>query len=449
MVDLLIEDVRVVRTGGVEPASIAINDGEFVGVGEDLDVEAADADEVIDGDGRHAIPGVVDVHNHMHDDELFPEGIDFASQSESALAGGVTSVVMLPTQTPKDTPEKIREWRDTLEDLAHIDFGLIAGNIQDPEVDVEGIMAEGVPDFKTFTAEPYQMDDAGIVTLMEKVGAAGGKVRVHSENQGILDHARANIESDDPAVYPKTGPLEAELDAVNRIGYFGEYAECPVHPVHISSGSGVREADRFKSRAKTPITIETCPHYLAFSESDAEDLGPFLKVNPGLKSEAEVRRLWTAVEDGTVDLLASEHFPTYKAEREKGWDDIWEPYAGLPGIETMLEFLVSAGVHEERITWDRLVELVSSRPAREAGIYPRKGTIRVGSDADLVLIGEEEYSVSADDLAFNGGWTPYEGMEWTAKAETVVRDGEIVAEDHEVNSEAGDGSFLPRGPKAD
>ena len=259
-------------------------------------------------------------------------------------------------------------------------------------------MAEGVPDFKTFTAEPYQMDDGGIVELMDTVGAAGGKVRVHSENQGILDHAREHIDSDDPAVYPKTGPLEAELDAVSRIGFFGEYTGCPVHPVHVSSGSGVREAARFKSRAKTPITIETCPHYLAFSEDDAADLGPFLKVNPGLKSETEVERLWTAVEDGTVDLIASEHFPTYKEEREKGWENIWEPYAGLPGIETMLEFLISEGVHEDRITWERLVELVSARPAREARIFPRKGTIRVGSDADLVLIENESYTVSADDL---------------------------------------------------
>jgi dihydroorotase (multifunctional complex type) len=449
MVDILIENVSIVRPGGVETGSIAVADGEFVAIGPALDIDSTDADRTIDGDGRYALPGVVDVHNHMHDEGLFPDGINFASQSESALAGGVTSVIMLPTQTPKDTPEAIREWRDTLEELAHIDFGLIAGNIQDPAIDVEGIMAEGVPDFKTFTAEPYQMDDVGIVRLMEKVGKAGGKVRVHSENQGILDHARENIDSDDPAVYPKTGPIEAELDAVSRIGFFGEYTDCPVHPVHISSGSGVREAARFKSRAKNPITIESCPHYLAFSEMDAAELGPFLKVNPGLKSEAEVERLWTAVEDGTVDLLASEHFPTYKKEREKGWEDIWEPYAGRPGIETMLEFLISDGVHEDRITWERLVELVSARPAREAGIYPRKGTIRVGSDADLVLIGTEEYTVSAEDLAFNGGWTPYEGMEWSAKVDTVILDGEIAAEDHDVYSEPGTGEFIPRGPKAD
>ncbi|MFB6110120.1 MAG: dihydroorotase family protein [Halodesulfurarchaeum sp.] len=446
MVDLLIEDVDIASANGVERGSIAIEDGEIEAVGPAVD---ADADDLIDGEGRVAMPGVVDIHNHLQDAELFPEGIDAATQTKSALAGGVTTVVMLPTQTPKDTPEAIREWRETIEELTHVDFGLIAGNIQDPTVDVEGIMAEGVPDFKTFTAEPYQMDDGGIVKLMDRVGEAGGKVRVHSESQGILDHAREQIDSDDPAVYPRTGPVEAELDAVNRVGLFGEYTDCPVHPVHISSGSGVREADRFKSRAKIPITIETCPHYLAFSEDDAEELGPFLKVNPGLKSEEEVKRLWAAVEDGTVDLIASEHFPTYREEREKGWENIWEPYAGLPGLETMLEFLVSEGVHEGRITWERLVELVASRPAKEARIFPRKGAIREGTDADLVLVGEDEYTVSAEDLVFNGGWTPYEGMEWTATVDVVIRDGEIAAEDHEVSSQRGAGEFIPRGPKAE
>ena len=446
MVDLLIENVDIASANGVDTGSIAIANGVIEAVGPDV---GADADEVINGEGRVAMPGVVDVHNHLQDEELFPDGIDVATQTKSALAGGVTTVIMLPTQTPKDTPEAIREWRETIEDLSHVDFGLIAGNIQDPTVDVEGIMAEGVPDFKTFTAEPYQMDDGGIVELMDRVGEAGGKVRVHSESQGILDHAREQIDSDDPAVYPRTGPVEAELDAVNRVGYFGEYADCPVHPVHISSGSGVREAARFKSRAKTPITIETCPHYLAFSAADAEELGPFLKVNPGLKSEEEVERLWTAVADGTVDLVASEHFPTYKAEREKGWENIWEPYAGLPGLETMLEFLVSEGVHEERLTWQRLVDLVATRPAKEAGIYPRKGSLLEGTDADLVLLDEDEYTVSADDLVFNGGWTPYEGMEWSATADVVVRGGEVVAENHDVTSERGAGEFIPRGPKAE
>ncbi|WP_435181178.1 dihydroorotase [Halorussus sp. AFM4] len=445
MVDRLITDARIVEPTGVTTGDIAIDDGTIADVGPDV-AKRYDADDRIDADDMVALPGVVDIHNHMHDEALFPDGIDFGSQTASAVAGGVTTVIELPTQTPVTSPEAFREKREACEDLSHVDFGLVAGNVEDADIDVEDIMAAGTRDFKTFTAEPYLADDATIVEVMAEVGAAGGKVRVHCETQGILDHAREQIEGDDPEVYPDSRPLEAELDAINRVGWFAEYADCPLHVVHVSSGSGAREGGRFKSRANVPVTLETCPHYLAFSDDDVADLGPFLKVNPSLKSVDEVERLWDAVQDGTIDLIASEHFPTYREERERGWEDIWEPYAGLPSIETMLEFLVSEGVHEDRLTWPRLAELVSARPAREAGVYPKKGSLRVGTDADIVLLRREAYEVSADDLEFVGGWTPYEGRQWTGRVDTVIADGEVAARDHRVLSSPGDGDFLAREP---
>jgi dihydropyrimidinase/dihydroorotase len=441
MSDCLIAGPTVVGPTGVRRADVAITDGEIAAVGPDL---PRDAETVIDAEGMTAMPGVVDVHNHMQDDELFPDGIDFGSQTASAVAGGVTTVVELPTQTPVTTPSAFRAKRKACESLAHVDFGLVCGNVQDPDIDVEAMLAEGTRDFKTFTAEPYLASDRTIVELMDRVGAAGGKVRVHCETQGIMDHARAQIDSDDPEVYMDSRPVEAELDAINRVGYFAEYAGCPLHVVHVSSGSGAREGARFKSRASVPVTLESCPHYLAFSKDDVERKGPFLKVNPSLKSPEEVDRLWHAVQDGTIDLLASEHFPTYRENRERGWENIWEPYAGLPGIETTLEFLVSEGVHAGRLSWPRLCELVCARPAREAGVYPQKGVLREGSDADVALLREEEWTVSADNLAYNGGWTPYEGRDWSARVDTVLSGGEVAARDHEVVADPGDGQFLDR-----
>jgi dihydropyrimidinase/dihydroorotase len=446
--DTVVVDGRLVRPSGVDRGAVAIADGEVVAVGPDAAAHEADADTVIDADGGIVLPGVVDVHNHMHDDELFPDGIDFGSETASAVAGGVTTVVELPTQTPVTSPEAFRAKVAACEELTHVDFGLVAGNVQDADLDVAGLLEAGTPDFKTFTAEPYLADDRTIVALMDRVGTAGGTVRVHCETQGLMDHARAGIEGSDPEVYMDSRPVEAELDAISRVGYFAEYADCPLHVVHVSSGSGAREGARFKSRAKTPVTLETCPHYLAFSKADVAEKGPFLKVNPSLKSAAEVDRLWDAVADGTIDLVASEHFPTYRATREAGWEDIWEPYAGLPGIETVLEFLASEGVHAGRITWPRLLELLCARPAIAAGVYPQKGTLRVGTDADLVVVRETDYEVDSDTLAFVGGWTPYEGREWSARVETVLVDGELAARDHEVLSDPGDGSFLRRGPRA-
>ena len=445
MTDIHIKDAQVVTASGVQHGEITMSDGAIDAAGPASAVPTpSNPDTVINADGMVALPGATDVHTHMHDDELFPDGIDFASQTASAVAGGVTTVIELPTQTPVTTPEAIQRKAETCSTLAHIDFGLVAGNIQDPDIDVSGIMSAGVADFKTFTADPYLASDASIAALMRHVGDAGGTVRVHCETQGLLDDARSTIVSDDPEVYMDSRPLEAELDAISRAGYFAEYADCPLHVVHISSGSGAREAGRFKSRANVPVTLETCPQYLAFSKEDVADKGPFLKVNPSLKSDAERERLWDAVQDGTIDLIGTDHFPTYRETRDVGWDDIWEPYAGLPGVETMVEFLVSEGVHKSRLSWPRLRELVCAAPARSAGIYPRKGSLQQGTDADVILIRDEEYEVTADDHTFVGGWTPYEGQHWSARVDTVIAGGEIVAKDHRVRSTAGRGQFLNR-----
>lgn len=445
MTDIHIKDARVVTMSGVQRGEIAISDRTIDAAGPASSVPTpTDPETVIDADGMVALPGSIDVHTHMHDDELFPDGIDFASQTASAVAGGVTTVIELPTQTPVTTSEAVRKKAKTCSALAHVDFGLVAGNIQDPSIDVAGIMEAGTPDFKTFTASPYLASDASIARLMRRVGDAGGTVRVHCETQGLLDDARSTIDGDEPDAYMNSRPLEAELDAISRAGYFAEYTDCPLHVVHISSGSGAREGGRFKSRANVPVTLETCPQYLAFSKADVAEKGPFLKVNPSLKSDAERERLWDAVRDGTIDLIGTDHFPTYRETREAGWDDIWEPYAGLPGVETMVEFLASEGVHEGRISWPRLHELVCAAPARTAGIYPWKGSLRVGTDADVMLIRAGEYEVSDDDHTFVGGWTPYEGQRWSARVDTVIAGGEIVAKDHEVLSTAGRGQFLDR-----
>lgn len=446
MTDLAISDARVVTRAGLEPADILIRNGNIEAIGPDVLADEPVSDQ-IDAEGMIALPGVVDIHNHMHDAELFPDGIDFASETASAVAGGVTTVVELPTQTPVTSPAAFEKKRAACSGLAHVDFGLVAGNFESADVDVSGIVEAGTPDFKTFTAAPYRADDREILELMSAVANVGGTVRVHCENQGILDHARSRIDGTDPSVYMASRPLAAELEAIDRMGWFAEYTGCPLHVVHVSSGSGARVGSRFQARGQVPITLETCPHYLAFSAEDVDELGPFLKVNPSLKSATEVERLWDAVEDGTIDLIASEHFPTYRSDREPGWEDIWKPYAGLPGIETMLEFLVSEGVNAGRIGWRRLQELVCRQPARAAGIYPEKGSLHVGTAGDIILIRDETYTVDADDLAFVGGWTPYEGREWSARVDTVIAGGDVVATDHNVHSSPGDGRFLDRSPK--
>jgi len=446
MTDCLVTDARLVTETGCSRGAIAIEDGSITAVGPTVSAPAADT--VIDAEGMVALPGAIDCHTHMDDPALFPDGIDMSSQTASAVAGGVTTVIELPTQTPVTTPAAVREKRQRCADRSHIDFGLVAGNFQEAGIDATGLLEAGVPAFKTFSSEPYKAGDETILSLMDAVSEAGGRLRVHCETQALIDRARADLEGTEPELYPRSRPLEAELDAISRMGWFAEATGCPLHVVHISSGTGAVVADRFKTRAKVPVTLETCPQYLAFSVADVPEKGPFLKVDPSLKSPAERERLWGAVADGTIDCLGTDHFPTYRADRETGWEDIWEPYAGLPGVETLVEFLASEGVEAGRISWPRLVELLCAAPARTAGIYPDKGSLAVGTDADIVLLRNDPYEVDASSLAYNGGWTPYDGRTWSWRVDTVLTDGRVAARDHTVHTSPGDGSFLRRGPKA-
>lgn len=437
--DRLIKNARIVTKSGVISGNIGIDNGKIISIGTETPHTAQD---VIDATGKVAMPGAIDVHTHMHDPDLFTSDITFTSETASAVAGGVTTVMELPTQSPITTPEAMQEKIAACSSKTHVDFKLVAGNFQSRNVDISRLQDCGVTDFKIFTSEPYQADNETIIEIMHSVAGSGGKVWAHCETQAILDYAKRQVSSNDPEAYPDSRPIEAEVDAITRIGEFARITECPVHIVHITSGRGATVARQYKRHHNAQITLETCPQYLAFSKADVEKKGPFLKVNPGLRTEKQRKLLWNAVTDGTIDLIATDHFPVMREDRKEGWNNIWDSYAGVPGVETMVEYLISRGVHMNRISWQRLAELICENPAREAGIYPQKGSLAIGSDADIMLIDETTYEVSADEYTFSGGWTPFEGQEWSARVDLVLLNGDICAQRHTVLNEPGDGSYL-------
>jgi len=385
----------------------------------------------------------VDIHNHLHDPNLFPDGIDFASQTASAAAGGVTTVVELPTQSLITSPDAFRKKRDECVELAHIDFGLVAGNVEEADIDVEGIMAEGTRDFKTFTAEPYLASDETIVSLMESVGNVDGKVRVHCETQGILDHARASIDETAPDVYMESRPLEAELDAINRMGWFAEYAECPLHVVHVSAGQGAR-------RRTVQITVER--------SGDPRDLSALPRVFGGRRrgegtvpegqSEPQIAR-------GGRSTLGLRPRRNDRSHRQRTLPDIpGRPRARLGehlgAVRRTAQHRNDARVPRQcrRSRGPTLLDTPSRTRLFAASTRGRdlsaEGSIQEGTDADIVIIREDQFTVSADDLQYVGGWTPYEGREWSARVDTVIANGDVIASDHEVRSSPGRGEFLPR-----
>jgi dihydroorotase-like cyclic amidohydrolase len=197
-------------------------------------------------------------------------------------------------------------------------------------------------------------------------------------------------------------------------------------------------------RDKVNVTAETCPHYLSLTRADVLKLGPYLKMNPPLKTEADVLALWRGLANGTVDMITSEHAPGQADEKEVGWDNIWDAWGGIPTIETMLPIVLSEGVNKDRLTIGKAAKVLSENPAKRFGLYPKKGHIAVGADGDLVIVDlSMEKKVKASDLHYKVGWTPYEG--WSLKGwptVTIVR-GQVVAKEGQILAKKGSAQFVP------
>jgi len=238
-------------------------------------------------------------------------------------------------------------------------------------------------------------------------------------------------------------PNVAEEQAVRKLIEFARAIRGRVHISHMSTQEGVTEVRKAK-RSGLRITTETCPHYLTFTRKDMKKQGPYLKMNPSLKGPKDVRALWKGLGDGTVDIVTSEHAPGTRAEKDVGWEDIWKAWGGVPAIETMLPVLLSEGVNKHRLTLQTLQRVCCESPARIFGQYPRKGVLRIGSDADLVMIDLKlKKKVRAANLHQKVGWTPYEGWTFRGWPVLTMRCGEVTYRDQDVIGKPGTAEFLP------
>jgi len=200
---------------------------------------------------------------------------------------------------------------------------------------------------------------------------------------------------------------------------------------------------RDAKRRGISVTAETCPQYLVFTRRDIERLGPYLKMTPPLRTRDDVISLWKGLADGTIDMVVTDHAPGTREEKEVGWKDIWKAWGGIPGVETLLPIMLSEGVNKGRITPMKLVEVMCQRPAEVFGLYPRKGTLKEGSDGDLVIVDmKKEVTIRAGILHYKVGWTPYEGMKVVGYPEVTIIRGKVVAESGEILTKPGYGRFV-------
>jgi allantoinase len=412
----------------------------------------ASAAKVIDLGGKALLPGVVDDHVHFNEPgRAHWEG--YYTGSMGAAAGGATSVFEMPLNATPPTINRdlLARKRQVVRDQAVVDYGNWGGLVDNNLEDLQGLDEDGVIGFKAFMSNSgvdfARVDDDILYAGLKFAGNAGNLIGVHAENEYVTrflgQEMRASGRTDRASWY-ESRPPESELEAIQRACYWTGYAGGNLHIVHITIAAGMQAVAEAKDRG-VRVTSETCPHYLFFDHQDYERLGPAAKCAPPLRSRQDVDALWECVLGGLVDTIASDHSPCIWEDKARGMDDIWKAWGGISGIQTMLPALLTEGVHKRGLPLTALVRMVSGNPARIFGVYPQKGALLPGSDADLVVVDlEKEWTLRADQLFYKNKHSAYVGATFKGSVERTILRGQTVYQDGEIKVQPGYGRPLVR-----
>jgi|tagenome__1003787_1003787.scaffolds.fasta_scaffold20989765_11 allantoinase len=433
---------------GVLRADILIEDGRVSAIGDRGAFEVAD--EAIDASGLVAMPGAIDMHAHF-EDPGHTEREDFTTGTMSAAAGGITTVVEHPlTYPPVTTADLYREKREMARQKVVVDFGLW-GALTAPSIpEIAAQWKEGAGGFKAFMpiSDPSypHVTDAEFLEGMHEVRAVGGLVLVHAESDSLLQAGLARMRDQgrrDPMAHHEARPPFVEEEAVHRALYLAAHADVRIQIVHVSSpvSAGLVKQEKAAGR---PVTMEICPHHLLLDLDDLVRLGPYGVCAPALRERALVERLWDYALDGTADCLVSDHSAYTLEEKEPGWDDIFDALLGCQVIQETVPLVLDEAYHRRGMPLEHFVRFSSANAARIAGLYPRKGSLLPGADADIALYDlDSEWVVDAAAQQFSKNpWSPFDGRRVRARvARTLVR-GETVYADGEIHAAPGSGRFL-------
>lgn len=451
----LIKNGRVVTAVDDYKADIFIDGETVTTIGKTLDMEA---DVVLDASGRLVIPGGIDPHTHM---ELPFGGTsssdDFFTGTRAAAFGGTTTIIDFAVQTKGESMTSgIDTWHKKAEGKTAIDYGfhLITTEFEDgDEKEMYKLMDAGVTSFKLFMAYPgvFLADDATIFRAMSAAGARGGLICMHAENGIVINEIIKRFLADGrtaPKYHALTRPTIAEAEGVHRAIAIAEMAESPVYIVHLSCTDALNQVRQARDRG-IPAFAETCPQYLFHSIDDYGDGwdGAKYVMTPPLREKHNHAELWKGLKMDDLQVISTDHCPfCMKEQKELGKDDFSKIPNGAPGVENRMNLIYNGGVVEQRISLNRFVELTSTAAAKMFGLFPKKGTIAVGSDADIVIFDpEKEHTFGVDAEHMNVDYSSYEGWKMKGKVETVLSRGRVVIAGGEHKGKAGDGQFIKRG----
>jgi len=452
---LLIRNGIVITATDLYEGDVFIDDEKIAAIGSSLQMNA---DRVIDAKRKYVLPGGIDVHTHL--DMPFggtTSADDFGSGTIAAAHGGTTSVVDFAIQYKGQTLHHALEtWMKKAEGRAAIDYGfhMIITDLSDQvEEEMDALVRQGVTSFKLFMAYPgvFMLDDASIFRALLRTGKNGGTICMHAENGGVIDVLvkKALAEGKTaPKYHALTRPARAEGEATHRAIALAEMADVPIYIVHLSASEALEMVTEARDRG-LPAFAETCPQYLFLSYDNYEEPGfegAKYVMSPPLRPKETQERLWRGLAFNDLQAISTDHCPfCMKEQKTLGRNDFSKIPNGAPGIETRMSLVYDGGVRTGRISLNRFVELTSTSPAKIFGLFPRKGTIAPGSDADIVIFDpQKKVRLSQKTLHMKVDYNPYEGREVVGATATVISRGRVIIDDGKFVGRAGSGSFIKR-----
>ena len=448
---LVIRGGTVVTATDQFPADVAITGGRIAAIGSSLDRGA----EEIDGTGLLVLPGGVDVHTHL---DVRVGGMtsvdDFESGTGAAACGGVTTICDYAWQQPGQTiADTIETWKTKARGRAHIDYGFhVVLSEATPKrlAEIPDAVAAGYPSFKVFMISEFGLGDAGFLRLLEAAAAAGAIVNVHAENGEMLNHAAARLFRQgkrDPRYFAESRPPAAETEATRRAIAYAEFVDAEIYIVHLSCRGALEAVQEARARGRR-VWAETRPIYLALTEERYRAGGvEAAKIvgAPPLRTAADQAALWDGLRRGDLQTIGSDNTSWSPSQKAAGLDDFTRVPYGVPGLETEMRVIYSEGVSGGRISINTFVAAFSTNPARIFGLYPRKGTIAVGSDADLVLFDPKRVEIVDERrLHSRAGYDPFNGFKVVGVPVLTLSRGEIIAQEGQLLSQPGRGEHLLR-----
>lgn len=454
---LLIKNGTLVDHQQIRVADLLISDGKIAQIAANIELHDPDI-KIVDAQGLLVMPGGIDVHTHFNINVGIAQSCDdFYTGTRSAACGGTTSIVDHMGFGPKgcNLHHQLSVYKEYAKEKAVIDYSFhgVLQHIDDSIIDeIPSMVEEGISSFKLYLTYNYKLDDKSVLRALTQLNKSNALTTVHPENDAAIELRREQLmkEGKTAAKYHAVSrPIECEAEAISRMINLAALADnAPLYIVHLSNGLGL-EYTKLARRENQPVWVETCPQYLLLDESkyEKEDAVKYV-LSPPLRHKRECVKLWIGLSNGDIDTVATDHCAfTFEHQKQAGITDFTKCPNGLPGVELRMPLLFSEGVSKKRISLNQFVYLTSYKPAKLFGMYPKKGSLDIGSDADLVLFSaQKNVTVEHSNMNDNTDYTPFEGVEVEGWPIMTISRGDIVAENGEFKGTAGRGQFIHRQP---